>query len=140
METAYYPFHVLGFADQDLVQVQGTDICNSDFGGHCCAPGMESRVYTFKEFPGTWLEHEGYCRYVWYPKEYAISKYLLFQRDDGGYLVVFDTRAERDCLVQFMIDRFPPDNSLYNWAIGLGSSYRYKGALCNLHLIGVYVC
>ena len=41
--------------------------------------------------------------------------------------MVFDTRGERDCVVQYLIDKYPPATYPYNWAIGLGSSYRYKG-------------
>ena len=37
------------------------DVCASDFGGHCCAPGMETREYMFREVPASWREHEGFC-------------------------------------------------------------------------------
>ena len=37
------------------------DICSSDFGAHCCAPGMETREYMFREMPASWQEHQGFC-------------------------------------------------------------------------------
>lgn len=55
----------------------------------------------------------------------ALTEYSF--RDNGGYLVIFDTRGERDCLVQYITDKYPPANTPYNWAIGLSSSYRHKG-------------
>ena len=86
------------------------DICSSDFGGLCCAPGMESRRYMVQEYPESWMAHEGYCK------------------DQGGALVAFETRAEMDCIIQYMEDKFPASTYTYNWAIGLASSFRYKGA------------
>ena len=88
------------------------NICVSDFGGLCCAPGMESRRYMVQEYPESWMAHEGYCK------------------DQGGALVAFETRAEMDCIIQYMEDKFPASTYTYNWAIGLASSFRYKGGIC----------
>lgn len=88
------------------------DVCSSDFGGLCCAPGMENRRYMVEEYPESWMAHEGYCK------------------DQGGALVAFETRAEMDCLIQYVEDKFPVDRYPYNWAIGLASSFRYKGENC----------
>ena len=87
------------------------DICSSDYGGLCCAPGMESRRYMVQEYPESWMAHEGYCK------------------DQGGALVAFETRAEMDCIIQYMEDKFPVDRYPFSWAIGLASSFRYKGAI-----------
>ena len=87
------------------------DICSSDYGGLCCAPGMESRRYMLQEFPESWMQHEGYCK------------------DQGGALVAFETRAEMDCIIQYMEDKFPVDRYPFSWAIGLASSFRYKGVI-----------
>ena len=38
------------------------DICASDDGGKCCAPGMETSEYSFAIGPGSWLEHEYECK------------------------------------------------------------------------------
>ena len=38
------------------------DICASDDGGKCCAPGMETSEYSFAVGPGSWLEHEYECK------------------------------------------------------------------------------
>merc|ERR1711983_541338 len=85
------------------------NICASDYGGLCCAPGMENRRYMVEEYPESWMAHEGYCK------------------DQGGALVAFETRAEMDCLIQYVEDKFPVDRYPYDWAIGLASSFRYKG-------------
>ena len=109
------------------------NVCTSDFGGLCCAPGMENRRYIIivviiiiviinviiirymvEEYPESWMAHEGYCK------------------DQGGALVAFETRAEMDCLIQYVEDKFPVDRYPYNWAIGLASSFRYKGGNCKL--------
>lgn len=87
------------------------NICVSDFGGLCCAPGMESRRYMVQEYPESWMAHEGYCK------------------DQGGALVAFETRAEMDCIIQYMEDKFPVDRYPFSWAIGLASSFRYKGVI-----------
>ena len=42
--------------------------------------------------------------------------------------MAFETRAEMDCIIQYMGDKFPASTYTYNWAIGLASSFRYKGA------------
>ncbi len=34
-----------------LASATWVDVCASDFGGHCCAPGMETRDYKFREVP-----------------------------------------------------------------------------------------
>ena len=44
-----------------LTSATWVDVCASDFGGHCCAPGMETREYMFREVPASWREHEGFC-------------------------------------------------------------------------------
>ena len=62
-----------------------------------------------EEYPESWMAHEGYCK------------------DQGGALVAFETRAEMDCLIQYVEDKFPVDRYPYDWAIGLASSFRYKG-------------
>ena len=38
------------------------DICASDDGGKCCAPGMDTSEYAFAIGPGSWLEHEYECK------------------------------------------------------------------------------
>merc|ERR1712032_405155 len=85
------------------------NICQSDFGGLCCAPGMENSRYFMAEYPASWMQHEGDCK------------------DLGGQLVAFETRAEMDCVIQYMEDKFPVSTYPFSWAIGLASSYRYKG-------------
>ena len=44
-----------------LTSATWVDVCASDFGGHCCAPGMKTREYMFREVPASWREHEGFC-------------------------------------------------------------------------------
>ena len=70
---------------------------------------MENRRYFMAEYPASWMQHEGDCK------------------DLGGNLVAFETRAEMDCVIQYMEDKFPVSTYPFNWAIGLASSYRYKG-------------
>ena len=70
---------------------------------------MENRRYFMAEYPASWMQHEGDCK------------------DLGGNLVAFETRAEMDCIIQYMEDKFPVSTYPFNWAIGLASSYRYKG-------------
>ena len=72
---------------------------------------MESRRYMVQEYPESWMAHEGYCK------------------DQGGALVAFETRAEMDCIIQYMEDKFPVDRYPFSWAIGLASSFRYKGVI-----------
>ena len=64
-----------------------------------------------QEFEESWMQHEGFCK------------------DQGGALVAFETRAEMDCIIQYMEDKYPASTYTYNWAIGLASSFRYKGVI-----------
>ena len=76
------------------------------------------------EYPASWMQHEGDCK------------------DLGGNLVAFETRAEMDCVIQYMEDKFPVSTYPFNWAIGLASSYRYKGKGLFRHdvTVRVFLC
>ena len=41
--------------------------------------------------------------------------------------MVFETWAERDCLVQYLTDSHSYDRYPYNWAMGLASTLAHRG-------------
>ena len=88
------------------------DICQSDSGHKCCdsEAGMEFSQYWIMRMPMSWVDQELECR---------------IEEAPNTQLVVFETRAEMDCLIKYLTDEFP-DQAAAKYAIGLQEPDEYR--------------
>ena len=97
-----------------ILSTQGAnfvDICTDSSGNKCCAEGMDSSDYWIMQSLGTWTEQDIECR---------------LESSPNSKLVVFENRAENDCLIKYLTDEYRGD-ALRKYAIGLKSPDDYKG-------------
>ena len=87
------------------------DICTDSSGNKCCAEGMDSSEYWIMQSLGTWTEQDIECR---------------LESSPNSKLVVFENRAENDCLIKYLTDEYRGD-AQRKYAIGLKSPDDYKG-------------
>ena len=92
--------------------VNFVDVCQSDSGHKCCdsEAGMEFSQYWIMRMPMTWVDLELECR---------------IEDTPNTQLVVFETRAEMDCLIKYLTDEFP-DQTAAKYAIGLQEPDEYR--------------
>ena len=87
------------------------DICTDSSGNKCCAEGMENSGYWVMQTTGSWTEMDIECR---------------LESSPNSKLVVFENRAENDCLIKYLTDEYRGDAKRM-YAIGLKSPDDYKG-------------
>lgn len=72
---------------------------------------MEFSQYWIMKMPMNWVDLELECR---------------IEEAPNTQLVVFETRAEMDCLIKYLTDEYP-DQAVAKYAIGLQEPDEYKG-------------
>merc|ERR1712126_288485 len=86
------------------------NICEESSGHRCCAEeGMQGHTYWIMgNIPSTWQQLDQQCY------------------NEGGKLLVLESRREKDCIVKYILDEYKGD-PVKSFAIGLKTPENYKG-------------
>jgi len=86
------------------------NICEESSGHRCCAEkGMQGHTYWIMgNIPSTWQQLDQQCY------------------NEGGKLLVLESRRENDCIVKYILDEYKGD-PVKSFAIGLKTPENYKG-------------